>query len=98
MKLTLKSSPKLYIIKNSKNSFKWIFPIILTIFFVTFLIGFCTYFAIKLSSIKTHNKGAIVTNGIECAKMGREIFERGGNVADAAVTVVLCEGVTSPQR
>lgn len=39
-----------------------------------------------------------MTNGVECAKMGRESFERGGNVADAAVTVVLCEGVTSPQR
>jgi hypothetical protein len=98
MKLTIKPTLKLSITKRSKNSFNWIFPIAITIFFATFLVGFCTYFLIKLSPSKTHNKGAIVTNGIECAKMGRDIFERGGNVADAAVTVVLCEGVTSPQR
>ncbi|XP_070499721.1 glutathione hydrolase 1 proenzyme-like [Chironomus tepperi] len=42
-------------------------------------------------------KSAIVTNGLECAAIGRKIFELGGNVADVAVSVVLCEGITCPQ-
>jgi gamma-glutamyltranspeptidase/glutathione hydrolase/leukotriene-C4 hydrolase len=45
----------------------------------------------------TIKNAAIVTNGIECAALGRKIFNRGGNAADAAVTVVLCEGITCPQ-
>lgn len=42
-------------------------------------------------------KSAIVTNGLECAAIGRKIFDLGGNVADVAVSVVLCEGITCPQ-
>jgi gamma-glutamyltranspeptidase / glutathione hydrolase / leukotriene-C4 hydrolase len=41
--------------------------------------------------------GAISSNSLECATMGRRIFEQGGNVADAAVTVVICEGIACPQ-
>lgn len=40
--------------------------------------------------------GAIASNGVECAEMGKKIFELGGNVADVAVTTILCEGVSSP--
>lgn len=29
--------------------------------------------------------------------MGKKIFEQGGNVADVAVTTILCEGIASPQ-
>lgn len=42
-------------------------------------------------------KSAIVTNGLECAAIGRKIFDLGGNVVDVAVSVVLCEGITCPQ-
>ena len=49
------------------------------------------------TSTENPQKTAIVTNGIECAAIGRKIFEQGGNVADAAVSVVLCEGITCPQ-
>ncbi|CAG9811431.1 unnamed protein product [Chironomus riparius] len=41
--------------------------------------------------------GAIASNGVECAEMGKKMFERGGNVADVAVTTMLCEGISSPQ-
>ena len=41
--------------------------------------------------------GAIASNGVECAEMGKKIFEKGGNVADVAVTTMLCEGISSPQ-
>ncbi|KAG5666201.1 hypothetical protein PVAND_017618 [Polypedilum vanderplanki] len=49
------------------------------------------------SNIFTFYKAAIVTNGLECASLGKKIFDMGGNVADVAVTVVLCEGVANPQ-
>lgn len=41
--------------------------------------------------------GAVVTNGLECAKMGASILKKGGSVADAAVTTMICEGITCPQ-
>jgi len=41
--------------------------------------------------------GAIASNGVECAEMGKKMFEKGGNVADVAVTTILCEGISSPQ-
>lgn len=52
--------------------------------------------AVIISSRKTEpeslNQGAVVTNGIECAAIGRSIMERGGSVADVAVTTLICEG------
>jgi len=44
-----------------------------------------------------HHKAAVVTNGIECAGIASEILKKGGSAADAAVTALLCEGVTCPQ-
>ena len=41
--------------------------------------------------------GAIASNGVECAEMGKKMFESGGNVVDVAVTTMLCEGISSPQ-
>ncbi|KAG5666825.1 hypothetical protein PVAND_014835 [Polypedilum vanderplanki] len=74
-------------------------------FFNTNILQFClTIFgAIIISAVyyihstSSLNKAAVVTNGIECASLGRKIFDLGGNVADVAVTVILCEGVASPQ-
>jgi gamma-glutamyltranspeptidase/glutathione hydrolase/leukotriene-C4 hydrolase len=36
----------------------------------------------------------VVANGKECAAIGSRILQRGGSVADAAISTVLCEGVT----
>jgi gamma-glutamyltranspeptidase / glutathione hydrolase / leukotriene-C4 hydrolase len=43
------------------------------------------------------NEGAITTNGIECANIGKSIAKLGGNVADVAVATLICEGITCPQ-
>lgn len=40
---------------------------------------------------------AIVANGLECSAIGRKIFEKNGSIADAAIAVLLCEGITCPQ-
>lgn len=57
-------------------------------------------FGIKNNSIEhTHVKnklfrGAVAANGKECAEMGAEILKLNGSVADAAITTMLCEGIT----
>jgi gamma-glutamyltranspeptidase/glutathione hydrolase/leukotriene-C4 hydrolase len=38
--------------------------------------------------------GAVATNGKECAEMGASILKQKGSVADAAITTLLCEGIT----
>lgn len=41
--------------------------------------------------------GAITTNGLECAAIGKSIVDAGGSVADVAVATIICEGITCPQ-
>lgn len=53
------------------------------------------HYASGLDLIK--NVGAIASNGAGCASVGRTIFESGGSVADAAIAVLLCEGLANPQ-
>lgn len=43
---------------------------------------------------KTIRQGAVASNGKECAEMGAAILKQRGSVADAAVTTLLCEGIT----
>jgi len=43
---------------------------------------------------KTLRQGAVASNGKECAEMGAAILKQRGSVADAAVTTLLCEGIT----
>lgn len=64
------------------------------------IIGGIIYFVTTKSDSneeKVLGKGAIVTNGIECAAIGRKIAEAGGTFADVAVAAVICEGITCPQ-
>lgn len=59
-------------------------------------------FAIPKQSSNDNNndeiqgKGAIASNGVECADIGREIFKKGGSAADAAIAVLLCDGISNP--
>lgn len=54
--------------------------------------------ALVITSLsKTEESGAIVTNGIECAAIGKTIVDAGGSVADVAVATLICEGITCPQ-
>lgn len=41
-----------------------------------------------------HNHGSVVANGKECAQIGMSILKKGGTVADAAISTILCEGIT----
>ncbi|KAG5680060.1 hypothetical protein PVAND_009590 [Polypedilum vanderplanki] len=47
--------------------------------------------------MKPKAKGAIVSNGEECAKIGADILKLGGNVVDAGISTLICDGVTNPQ-
>jgi gamma-glutamyltranspeptidase/glutathione hydrolase/leukotriene-C4 hydrolase len=38
--------------------------------------------------------GAVAANGKECAEIGADILKRHGSVADAAISTMLCEGIT----
>lgn len=40
---------------------------------------------------------AIVSNGLECSKIGMDVLNRNGSAADAAVAVMLCESVACSQ-
>lgn len=54
--------------------------------------------AIVISSWSNEkSEGAIATNGIECAAIGKSIVDAGGSVADVAVATIICEGITCPQ-
>jgi len=57
-----------------------------------------SYFTFRRNSEpEVYHRAAVVSNGIECADMASEILKKGGSAADAAVTALLCEGVTCPQ-
>jgi gamma-glutamyltranspeptidase/glutathione hydrolase/leukotriene-C4 hydrolase len=60
------------------------------------LIGIITGCILYANFTFTYSTGAIASNGLECAAMGRQIFKDGGTVADVAVTTILCEGIASP--
>lgn len=63
--------------------------------FILCLVGI---FQLTLTS-STYDKhlGSVVTNGLECAKIGADIFKDGGSAADAAIAATFCESVACPQ-
>lgn len=44
-----------------------------------------------------YGTGAVASNGVECAAIGRDILERGGSAVDSAIAVLICEGIVCPQ-
>uniref|UniRef100_A0A8D8V6R5 Gamma-glutamyltranspeptidase 1 n=1 Tax=Cacopsylla melanoneura TaxID=428564 RepID=A0A8D8V6R5_9HEMI len=43
------------------------------------------------------SSAASVTNGVKCAQMATNILRKGGNAVDAAITALLCDGLSCPQ-
>ncbi|XP_029177743.1 glutathione hydrolase 1 proenzyme-like isoform X2 [Nylanderia fulva] len=51
---------------------------------------------VSSSKMGQYRKGAVSTNGIECAKIGADILQdKNGSAVDAAIGALLCEGVAS---
>lgn len=42
-------------------------------------------------------RGAVVTNGLECAAIGAKVLDEDGSAADAAIAALFCEGIACPQ-
>ncbi|XP_022916211.2 glutathione hydrolase 1 proenzyme-like [Onthophagus taurus] len=59
------------------------------------VLGVCL--GIFLGTEKVIHRGAVVTNGHECAEIGKAIMENGGTAVDAAIAAMLCEGIAMPQ-
>lgn len=78
-----------------KNHRKWIFTTLKALLMIVLLCSIVV--ALFLTSKRKTDKGVIVTNGIECAAIGKTIVDKGGNVADVAVATIICEGITCPQ-
>uniref|UniRef100_A0A1B6D5D2 Gamma-glutamyltransferase n=1 Tax=Clastoptera arizonana TaxID=38151 RepID=A0A1B6D5D2_9HEMI len=50
------------------------------------------------SILGQYTKAAVVSNGEPCAVIGRQTLEKGGNVIDALIATMLCDGVFVPQN
>ncbi|KAL5277597.1 hypothetical protein ACFFRR_002680 [Megaselia abdita] len=59
-------------------------------------VGLCFAFHPDRAS-SSYSYGAITSNAEGCADLGRDIIKEGGSAADAAITLLLCEGVMLPQ-
>ncbi|CAD7090854.1 unnamed protein product [Hermetia illucens] len=53
------------------------------------------YFLLRSDSKEL--RGAVVSNGLGCAKIGQSIFKKGGSVVDVAIATLFCEGIADPQ-
>lgn len=62
-----------------------------------FFISIFTYSIAEAPLKEVHGKYAIVSNYKLCAKIGENLIKKGGNGFDAAIAVMLCEGVAKPQ-
>lgn len=61
------------------------------------LVSIVVLIILTFDSPKINHGSVIVSNGIECAAIGKSIFRAGGSVADVAVATIICEGITCPQ-
>jgi gamma-glutamyltranspeptidase/glutathione hydrolase/leukotriene-C4 hydrolase len=75
-----------------------IFYKLVILLLVVIIIALCVVFTKKPEPVPSlSNRGAIVTNGYECADIGARIMMMGGSVVDATVSTMICEGITCPQ-
>lgn len=83
---------------------RWLIGIIATVLMIGVCVGLVILFSSPNDNDDDHEsytsllgQGAIASPGIECADIGKEIFAKNGSVADVAIAVLLCGGVSSPQ-
>ncbi|XP_014467199.1 PREDICTED: gamma-glutamyltranspeptidase 1-like isoform X2 [Dinoponera quadriceps] len=50
---------------------------------------------ISPSKLGLYKKGAVTTNGQECAAIGADILAKNGSAVDATIAALLCEGIAS---
>ncbi|XP_029670712.1 scoloptoxin SSD14-like [Formica exsecta] len=50
---------------------------------------------VSSSEMGQYRKGAVTTNGQECAQIGANMLARNGSAVDAAIAALLCEGIAS---
>ena len=81
------------------NNKKWLLRSVIAFLVIAVISGIIVgvYFATRKNDDEVIASAAIVTNGIECAAIGKSIVDAGGNVADVAVATIICEGITCPQ-
>lgn len=63
---------------------------------VVLLILVCSWPTTKVLTAEL-TPAAIVSNGLECSKIGMDVLSRNGSAADAAVAVMFCESVACSQ-
>lgn len=54
-------------------------------------------FSESSSPLLTFNKAVVVSDGITCADIGKDILLKGGSAVDAALAALFCGGVVNPQ-
>ncbi|RZC37317.1 G glu transpept domain containing protein [Asbolus verrucosus] len=79
-----------------------IFAFLITAVLIVAIIGVIIYYLVKNSEDDGSGgvripKGAVVTNGHNCALIGSSILTKGGSAVDAAIASLFCEGVSMPQ-
>lgn len=75
---------------------KWLMYVIKALVVVIFFAAIIVAVVLSTRNDKVES-GAIATNGIECAAIGKAIAKAGGSVGDVAVATIICEGITCPQ-
>lgn len=54
-------------------------------------------FPVSSSPIQIFQRAAVITDGIPCAAIGKQILQNGGSAVDSAVATLFCNGVVNPQ-
>nr|XP_039261444.1 glutathione hydrolase 1 proenzyme-like isoform X1 [Styela clava] len=50
----------------------------------------------EMDQTKIYHHAAVAAGQLECSEVGRDILKAGGNAVDAAIAVILCQGVVEP--
>ncbi|XP_029177742.1 glutathione hydrolase 1 proenzyme-like isoform X1 [Nylanderia fulva] len=100
----MNSLPEVPRVKRKKLVIFGVTAVVLVAVFIAIIVIFMTQNSnvkcgskfVSSSKMGQYRKGAVSTNGIECAKIGADILQdKNGSAVDAAIGALLCEGVAS---